>query len=242
MRKLMTGVKSVVALLAISLSLSACEDWFEGTDDDGAVGGGETYAGELDTPWEMDFAPDGRLFISQRPGIVSVAQNGETKTWLKLDSVVQEIGESGLTGVVLHPDFDQNGYVYVGYTYARSKSPLVLINTIVRYKENVSKQPVWDKVILDGVDANYLHTVGSLEFGPDGMLYATIGDNFQPDWAQDLTVLNGKILRMTADGERPADNPIPGSLIYSYGHRNPQGIAFHPDNGTLWGNRTRTIC
>jgi glucose/arabinose dehydrogenase len=227
--------KAIVGLLALSVGMSSCDDWFDGKDEgDEDIFDTETYAADLDTPWEMDFAADGRLFITQRAGMVTVVDNGTTKTWLALDSVVQEIGESGLTGIVLHPEFAQNGYVYVAYTYAMSKSPLKLVNTIVRYKENASKAPQWDKVILDGVESNYLHTVGSLEFGPDGMLYATIGDNFKPEWAQDLSVLNGKILRMTADGGAPADNPIAGSLIYSYGHRNPQGIAFHPDTKALW--------
>lgn len=229
-----TTLKSLVGILAVGFCLSACEDWLDG-DDDGDNGlFDETYAGNLDTPWEMDFAPDGRLFLTQRPGIVTVVQDGKSSEYLRLDTVAMEVGESGLTGIVLHPEFNQNGYIYVAYTYAVSKSPLRLMNTIVRYKENASKQPQWDKVILDGVEGNYLHTVATLEFGPDGMLYATIGDNFRPEWAQDLNVLNGKILRMTPDGDVPGDNPIAGSLIYSYGHRNPQGLAFHPETGELW--------
>ncbi|HEX6223769.1 MAG TPA: PQQ-dependent sugar dehydrogenase, partial [Chryseolinea sp.] len=96
------------------------------------------------------------------------------------------------------------------------------------------KSPVFDKVIMDGIPGNYLHNVGALEFGPDGKLYATVGEIFSPDLAQDPASLNGKILRMNDDGTLPADNPTVGSYVYSMGHRNPQGLAFHPDTRQLW--------
>ncbi len=216
-------------LVIIGMSVSACND------DDDETSNETNYADHLDTPWEMVFAPDGRLFFTQRPGVVSVVENKNTKTWLNLDTVVLEIGESGLLGITLDPNFDQNGFVYMGYTYAASKSPLKLINKLVRYKEDAStKTPVFDKVLLDGIEGNYIHNSGPLEFGPDGMLYWAIGERFEPEVAQDLSSLNGKILRMTRDGGIPEDNPFPNSYIYSYGHRNPQGIAFQPGTNDLW--------
>lgn len=214
---------------------ASCDDDNNNDNDSPENGPGETFATNLDTPWEMTFAPDGRMFITQRPGVVAVVEGGETRTWLELDSTAVEVGESGLTGFAIHPNFTQNGYVYVAYTYALSKMPLQLVNKIVRYREDAStKQPVWDKVILDNSPSNYVHTVARLKFGPDGMLYVSVGDNFKSENAQDLNVLNGKILRMTDDGAVPADNPRPGSLIYSYGHRNPQGLAFQPGTDMLW--------
>jgi glucose/arabinose dehydrogenase len=214
-------------------ALGACddlEDWF---DDDDLKSAGYTFADHLDTPWEMVFAPDGRLFVTQRPGTISVIdKKRHVATWLVLDSV-EEVGESGLFGIELDPEFEQNGYVYFGYTYAESKSPLVLVNKIVRYKDN-SGTAVFDKVLLDKIPGNYLHNVGAFEFGPDGMLYVTSGEIFQPDLAQDMSSLNGKILRMTKDGGIPADNPFPGSYVYSLGHRNPQGLAFQPETNNLW--------
>jgi glucose/arabinose dehydrogenase len=152
-----------------------------------------------------------------------------------MDSVVEEVGESGLTGITLHPQFAQNGYVYLGYTYAESKAPLKLVNKLVRYKEDPSsKTPVFDKVLLDGIAGNYVHNIGPLEFGPDGKLYVAVGETFLPPLAQDMNSLNGKILRLNDDGTVPDDNPFPGSYIYSLGHRNPQGLAFHPETQALW--------
>jgi glucose/arabinose dehydrogenase len=230
------NIPSVWSILVMGLFfvLVACEDWFD-DDDDGPNFRGSVIAERLDTPWELAFAPDGRLFFTQRPGIIDIVENGNLKVWLALDSVVEEVGESGLFGLALHPQFEQNGYLYFAYTYAKSKSPLVLMNKIVRYKEDPStKAPAFDKVILDEIPGNYLHNVGALEFGPDGKLFVTVGEIFSPDLAQDPSSLNGKILRMNDDGTVPADNPTPGSYVYSMGHRNPQGIAFHPETGELW--------
>jgi len=222
-----------LVVISVFFGMISCDDWFD--EDEGTVFKGYIVADHLDTPWELDVAPDGRLFFTQRPGIIDVVENGNVKVWLRLDSVVQEIGESGLLGLALHPDFDQNGYVYFAYTYAESKSPLVLINKIVRYKENpATKAPAFDKVILDNIPGNYLHNVGALEFSPDGKLFATVGEIFAPDLAQDPSSPNGKILRMNDDGSIPSDNPTAGSYVYSMGHRNPQGIAFHPDTHELW--------
>ena len=224
-----------VAVFAICITLVSCEEWFGDDDDDHDRVRGEVVADHLDTPWELAFAPDGRLFFTQRPGVVSVIENGNNKVWLELDSVALEVGESGLLGITLHPDFSQNGYVYMGYTYAESKAPLKLVNKLVRYREDqATKTPVFDKVLLDNIPGNYVHNIGPLEFGPDGKLYLTIGEIFLPELAQDMSSLNGKILRMNDDGTIPDDNPFPDSYIYSLGHRNPQGLAFNPETGALW--------
>lgn len=222
------------SFFAIFISLISCEEWF-GDDDDHNDFSGEIVADHLDTPWELAFAPDGRLFFTQRPGVVSVIENGNNNVWLAMDSVVLEVGESGLLGITLHPEFSQNGYVYLAYTYAESKAPLKLVNKLVRYREDpTTKTPVFDKVLLDNVDGNYVHNIGPLEFGPDGKLYVAIGETFLPELAQDMNSLNGKILRMNDDGSIPTDNPFPDSYIYSLGHRNPQGLAFNPQTGALW--------
>jgi glucose/arabinose dehydrogenase len=229
-------VGGTLSALFVCFLLISCDDWFDDDDDDnGPDFHGEVIGDHLDTPWELVFAPDGRLFFTQRPGVVSYIENNKSTVWLRLDSVVAEIGESGLMGITLHPQFAQNGYVYIGYTYAESKYPLKLVNKLVRYKENTAtKAPVFDKVIMDGIEGNYVHSSGPLEFGPDGKLYWAMGERFAPDLAQDMTVLNGKILRLNDDGSLPDDNPFPGSYIYSLGHRNPQGLAFHPETDALW--------
>jgi glucose/arabinose dehydrogenase len=220
-----------IFMIAVAM-LVACDD----DDDDNDLNVlGTTVATDLDTPWELAFAPDGRLFLTERPGTVTVIDNGNKTNWLALDSVVQEVGESGLLGLALDPDFATNHYIYLGYTYAASKGPLQLVNKLVRYREDAAtRKPVFDKVLLDGIKGNYIHNSGGLEFGPDGMLYWGIGERYEPALAQDLDELAGKILRLTRDGDIPADNPFPESYIYSYGHRNPQGLAFQPATGDLW--------
>jgi glucose/arabinose dehydrogenase len=225
------------AFLFIMLVTSGCSEWWDvddGDDDSIETFEGDVFASRLDTPWEMVFAPDGRMFVTQRPGGIAVIEPGESvQPWLELDSTVLEVGESGLLGLALDPNFATNGYLYFGYTYAESKGPLKLINKLVRYRE-VNGRPVFDRILIDGIEGNFIHNTGALEFGPDGMLYWTVGDRYIADLAQDLTSLNGKILRLTPDGQIPADNPIPGSYVFSYGHRNPQGLAFQPGTDLLW--------
>jgi glucose/arabinose dehydrogenase len=220
------------------LALGSCDEWFDKNDDDDSSDvvnfEGEVFARRLDTPWEMVFAPDGRLFVTQRPGGVAIIESGaEPKPWLELDSTALEVGESGLLGITLDPDFANNRFVYLGYTYAASKGPLKLVNKLVRYRDN-NGTPVFDKVLIDGIEGNYIHNSGALEFGPDGMLYWTMGDRYVPALAQEKQILNGKILRLTRDGGIPSDNPFPNSYVYSWGHRNPQGLAFQPGTNLLW--------
>jgi glucose/arabinose dehydrogenase len=222
--------------LLLAVSFSGCDDWFDDDDDHGGGNAnlGRNFADHLDTPWEMVFDPDGNLFVTLRPGIIDhIDKQGNVSQWLRLDSVVEEVGESGLFGIELDPDYAQNKYVYFAYTYAAEMSPIRLVNKIVRYT-NHGGTPRFDKVLIDSIRGNHLHNVGALEFGPDGMLYVTVGETFEPELAQDMSSLNGKILRMTRDGEIPNDNPVQGSYIYSLGHRNPQGLAFQPGTGLLW--------
>ncbi|WP_165823814.1 PQQ-dependent sugar dehydrogenase [Pseudochryseolinea flava] len=236
MKNILKRLKYPCALILFAFAISACDDWFDDDDDDhdDTKNIGRTFAKGLDTPWEMQFAPDGSLFLSQRPGIISIVDaSGNAKPWLRLDSVVEEVGESGLFGIALDPDYQSNHYVYFGYTYASQISPIELTNKIVRYKNDDGK-PVFDKVLLDNIRGNHLHNVGAFEFGPDEMLYVTVGEVFAPALAQDKSSLNGKILRMTRDGGVPDDNPIAGSYIFSLGHRNPQGLAFQPGTGNLF--------
>lgn len=232
--------KTFSVLLLCLFATTACDD---DNDDNGNGSISEDglrlteVATGLDTPWQLAIAPDGRIFFTERPGRVRVIENDRLleAPWLQLDSVVEEVGESGLTGIALDPQFEENGYVYLAYTYAESISPLVLVNKLVRYREDPqSSVPVFDKTLLDNVPGNYLHNMGTLLFGPDGKLYVAVGETFKPELAQDLSGLNGKILRLNSDGTVPSDNPFADSYVYSYGHRNPQGLAFHPETGELY--------
>ena len=146
---------------------------------------------------------------------------------------MNEAGEAGLLGLALDPQFAQNRYVYVAYT---DRSPEGgLRNRLVRLREDpATGKGVLDKLLIDNVPANSNHDGGRVKFGPDGKLYWTMGEAQNMTSAQDLKTLSGKILRINPDGTIPADNPIPGSPIYSYGHRNPQGLAWQPGTNRLY--------
>lgn len=191
----------------------------------------ETFVSGLVIPWEMRFLPDGRIFVTERPGRVRVVENGQLRPEpvATIPDVAHE-GEGGLLGLALDPDFAANHWVYLYYTYPAGGG---LANKVVRYTEtnNTLVDPV---VILDGIPAASIHDGGRIAFGPDGKLYVTTGDAAVPELAQDLGSLAGKILRINPDGSIPPDNPFPGSPVYSYGHRNPEGLAWQPGTDALY--------
>lgn len=184
-------------------------------------------------PWSLDFLPDGNIIFTERPGRIRVIDKEGQLVQEPLLTIkeVAHVGEGGLLGIAVHPDFESNGYFYVYYTY-RTPVDRRLANKVVRYKI-IGKRAILDRAILDNIPGAMIHNGGRIKFGPDGMLYVTTGDAAQPELAQDLTSLAGKILRIKDDGGIPTDNPFPGSLVYSYGHRNPQGLAWD-DEGRLW--------
>jgi glucose/arabinose dehydrogenase len=187
---------------------------------------------DLVTPWQLAFASDGRIFFNERPGRVRYVENGQLKTWLNLSNVVEQT-ESGLLGIALDPNFATNKYVYIAYTYSIPGSPFV--NRIVRCKEDpTSKTGFEEKILIDSIKGQQNHNGGPIKFGPDGKLYWTVGDGFDDSKPQDLNSLNGKILRMNGDGTIPLDNPFPNSYIWSYGHRNVQGLAWQPGTNQLF--------
>ncbi len=132
-------------------------------------------------------------------------------------------GEAGLLGLALDPDFDTSRMVYIYYTYMNSTGEI--LNRISRLTEN-NRQLGDETVLLDGIRGASIHDGGRLNIGHDGKLYATTGDAGNSQLSQDLSSLNGKILRLNLDGTIPVDNPNPTSPIYSYGHRNPQGLTW----------------
>ncbi len=185
----------------------------------------EVVAEDLDIPWEIAFLPNGDLLITERSG--NLLRLGQDKSSIAIQGVTH-IGEGGLLGLALHPNFEQNSTIYLYLTSQISGS---ITNRVESYTLNGN---VLDnrKVILDGIPGAVNHDGGRIEFGPDGHLYITTGDAGDPQSAQDIQSLAGKILRLTAEGAIPADNPFQ-SPVYSYGHRNPQGLAWD-DQGRLW--------
>ena len=193
----------------------------------------EVLAQGLDTPWALDFAPDGRLFLTERPGRVRVVREGalDPEPWLTLE--VAGAGEGGLLGLALDPEFGRNGFVYVAHTYRGAHGNLH--NRLLRLREDAETgRGTIDRVLFDGAPGATLHDGGRVRFGPDGKLYWTLGDAEDPQRAQEVGSLNGKILRLNPDGSVHDDNPFAGSPVYSYGHRNPQGLAWHPETGQLY--------
>jgi len=187
----------------------------------------------LDTPWAIDFAPDGRIFITERSGRIRVLERGHLRPdpWMTLE--VAASGEAGLLGLALDPRFAQNFFVYVAYTYRNTSGKMQ--NCLVRLREDAkSGKGRLDKVLIDNVAAANNHDGGRVKFGPDGKLYWGMGDAQESRRAQNLSSLNGKILRLNSDGSGPTDNPFPNSYVYSYGHRNPQGLAWQPKTGRLY--------
>lgn len=184
-------------------------------------------AEDLEVPWELVFLPDGDILVTERPGRIVRLHGGDRRGVFSVPDV-RHIGEGGLMGLALHPEFEEDSLLYVCLT---TEGPGGLENRIDRYRLGESglsgRTP-----ILGGIPGANHHDGCRLEFGPDGLLYVTTGDAGEPARAQDRASLAGKILRVTPDGEVPPGNPS-GTPIYSYGHRNPQGLAWD-GRGRLW--------
>jgi len=196
----------------------------------------DVVAEGLEAAWAIAFAPDGRIFVTERPGRVRVVVGGRLQEapWARVPAVDNtRFGqETGLMGIAVDPAFATNGHVYVCHSYFRNEQGL-LGNRIVRLTERDGRgtQP---HVILDSIPGAFYHDGCRLKFGPDGKLYATMGDGRIEGAAQDMASPSGKILRLERDGTIPADNPVPRSPAWSMGHRNPQGIAWQPGTNRLY--------
>mgnify|MGYP001456367850 FL=1 len=204
----------------------------------------EAWVTGLEAPWSLVFLPDGRALVSERPGRIRLIQNGHLE---KSPYAVFETtrgasgagdfflnlfarGEGGLMGLAVHPKFPTEPYIYAMYTWRGVRG---VRNRIVRLVDR-GTHGVFDKIVLGGVPGALFHNGGRIAFGPDGMLYATTGEIFEMHMAQDLKAFGGKVLRIDPGGGIPSDNPFPNSPVWSYGHRNPQGLAWHPETGALY--------
>lgn len=196
----------------------------------------ETVAGNLQVPWSISFAPDGRIIFTERPGRVRVIERGQLRPEpLAIISDVESRSESGLMGLTLHPQFASNHFLYLAYAYQSNDGQRV---RVVRFRETGSSLAE-RQLIIENIPAAQFHAGCRLRFGPDGKLYITTGDATQPATAQRLDSLGGKILRLNDDGTVPADNPFVNQKdarpeIWSYGHRNPQGLDWQPGTNLLF--------
>ncbi len=185
-------------------------------------------ASGLHNPWEMVFTPDGKILFTERTGNLRVIENGTLVNTPLITIPVAPVGEGGLLGLTLDPNFKQNHFLYLYYTYDLAG----LHNRVSRFTES-NDFASSEKILLDNIPANSYHDGGRIKFGPDSKLYITTGEAGNPEKAQDLSYLGGKILRINSDGTIPSDNPFAGSPVYSYGNRNPQGLDWDPRNGNL---------
>jgi glucose/arabinose dehydrogenase len=219
-----------VLAIAVITACSSPQEQLAGTPPDLKI---EVVVRGLDTPWALDFAPDGRIFITERPGRVRTIEGGRllSEPWMTLD--VAAVGEAGLMGLALDPQFAKNHFVYVAHTYRAANGRLQ--NRLVRLREDPKTgKGLSDQVLINNVAGSNNHDGGRVKIGPDGKLYWTMGDAQIARLAQNLSSLNGKILRLNPDGTVPTDNPFPNSYVYSYGHRNPQGLAWQPGTKRLY--------
>ncbi|MBP2329661.1 glucose/arabinose dehydrogenase [Kibdelosporangium banguiense] len=188
------------------------------------VGRADRLAVSDDIPWGLTFLPDGSALFSERDAfkIYHLTPSGTKTLVAVVPDVAGTTGEGGLMGLAY-----RSGWLYVMHTTLTD-------NRVVRFKyANQTLDLESRQVLVSGIARSKFHNGGRLRFGPDGKLYASTGDAQNSANAQDLNSLNGKILRMNPDGTVPADNPFPGKYIWSYGHRNPQGLAFD-SRGRLW--------
>jgi len=182
----------------------------------------------LNIPWDVAIIGLNEFLITERPGNIIHIKNDGTRSSVKLPRTVPG-GEGGLLGIVLHPKFSDNGYLYLYMTTEDVGGATK--NAVFRYKYSDGNLND-EKIIISEIPGAIYHDGGRMEFGPDGMLYVTTGDAQQPQIAQNKNSLGGKILRLTDDGGVPPNNPF-GTAVYSYGHRNPQGLAWD-EEGRMW--------
>ncbi|MGF1566517.1 MAG: PQQ-dependent sugar dehydrogenase [Nodosilinea sp.] len=199
----------------------------------------ETVVEGLEVPWSIEFLPDGSMLVAEQPGRLRRIRDGQLdpQPVAGLPAILSR-GEGGLMDIALHPEFDENQWLYLSYTVNGEGGDL---------RTRVSRFRLTDQGLIDQLDifagvpgtAGATHFGSRLAFGSDSTLYVTLGERGDPNRAQDLQNLNGKTLRLNDDGTIPDDNPYVGRSdarpeIFSFGHRNAQGIAIQPGTGLVF--------
>ncbi len=233
----MERISRLVSIALVSIVLFHCCNSDDTTDPDPDTGGEPvdattTLISTLSIPWELTWGPDNFLWVTERSGKISrINPDTGDQDEVLVISEVEQIQESGLLGLVHHPNFDTNPFVYAVYTYEGTSS---LLEKLVRFSYNNNTLSN-ETTLLDEIPANSIHNGSRLIITADQKLLMTTGDAGNTNLSQNTNSLGGKILRLNLDGSVPNDNPITGSYIYSYGHRNPQGLTLHP-NGTIYSS------
>ncbi|MBX6387100.1 MAG: PQQ-dependent sugar dehydrogenase, partial [Microbispora sp.] len=217
-KRLAVALASTIGTVIASAALVATQPTAAGA----ATGGFDFTRAQVATtglraPWGIAFLPDGSALVSERDtATIEQVRPGSPPVQVATVPNVSPGGEGGLLGIAVSPSYATDRWVYAYYSSASD-------NRVVRFRLDA---PQTQQTILTGIPRAQFHNGGRIAFGPDGMLYVSTGDAGTSSNAQDLNSPGGKILRMTPDGGVPADNPFPGSRVYSYGHRNVQGLAW----------------
>ena len=201
----------------------------------------ETYADGFEIPWGMAFLPDNRMMVTDRIGDLWIVEK-DGKDKVKVSGEIPNVrskGQGGMLDVAVHPDFNRNSYIYLSYSdYSENKSHTSLIRAKLVNNSLVNSQIIFrpeEKFFTK----RSLHFGSRIIFDDKGFIFFCIGDRGDRDLAQNLDMPNGKMYRIRDDGTIPIDNPFyytKGAIksIWSYGHRNPQGLAIHPSTRQLW--------
>ena len=197
-----------------------------------------TLTQDLEQPWGMAFLPDGRLLITERPGRLRIFANGRLERG-PVGGVprVYARNQGGLLDICLHPNFAQNNLVYLSYSgEGDGGAATVLARGEFRNNALVNVRPIFEALPRA---SGGLHFGSRIVFDRAGLLYVTCGERYQMQRAQKLDDLGGKVVRLRDDGSVPPDNPFVGRAgarpeIFTYGHRNPQGMTIHPNTGRIW--------
>jgi glucose/arabinose dehydrogenase len=229
----------VATMLAFTLALTPTA----ASGDPSPSGGfaAETVATGLASPTGFTFAPDGRIFYGERfTGEIRIYDpDTGSDTLFATVPDVSSFGEQGLLGLALHPRYPTTAAVYAFATRIVSGQAR---NQIVMFRDRGGSGANMRVIFSSDTVSGSYHDGGRILFGPDRMLYTVVGEGHSPTNAQNLDNNAGKVLRMTANGRAPADNPFPDSLIWSYGLRNSYGFDFDPENGNLWESENGPGC
>jgi glucose/arabinose dehydrogenase len=217
---------AVAGLLIFSTCKKSTSNNNTDSPGDTAILTDKVLTDKLTFPWEVLWGPNNRLWVTERGGkISSIDPSTGNITLIKTISEVVSRGEGGLLGMVLHPDFATTPEVFVAYNYDNAGSYFKKIVKFT-YSGGTLINPV---TLLDNIPASNIHNGTRLAISPDKKLFITSGDASVSSRAQDKNNPAGKIQRINLDGSIPSDNPIAGSPVWSYGHRNPQGLVFVGD-------------
>ncbi len=198
-------------------------------------------AGPFEFPWSLAFLPDNAILLTERPGRLQVIGPGASPREIAGLPPIQNAGLGGLLDVAIDPDFARNRYIYFSYTHGDAAATTL---RVMRARLDVARHRLSQRRVLfetaDAVERTEQHG-GRLAVTSDGFLFLSLGDRWQTEAAQDLSTHLGKILRIRTDGSIPQDNPFVGISgarpeIWSYGHRNPQGLAYEESARRLWSH------